>query len=234
MLLSRVNRLPKKRSRVHGMATIQHVNKARKDQGRCVICTEKVLVGQPYNWFQANRFAPRYVWHDTCPAPRGSVLESNEKRSTAMAAFEGAYDEVDAIRNRLSAYQEVPEGRTDEDGTWTPETAAESLLDDLGAVSAACAEGVNSAAEMWRESASNIEDGFGQATTNSDEMNERADEWEQVATDIETLRDEVDEWDASQWVAEDEADPWIGWTEWAESVLDSFTELLGDQEGTLS
>jgi hypothetical protein len=87
---------------------------------------------------------------------------------------------------------------------------------------------------MWRESASNIEDGFGQPTSQSDEMNERADDWEQVATDIETLRDEVDDWDASQWVAEDEDDPWTAWTEWAEQALDTFTELLGDQEGALS
>lgn len=215
------------------MATIEHVNKARKAQGPCYTCDKPIEAGQAYDWFKANRFSRRYVWHHDCQQPRGSVLEANEKRSTAMAAFEDAYDAVDAIRTNLDTYQEAPEGHTDEDGTWTPEIAAAALLDDLRAAAGSCVEGVANAAEMWHESANNIEDGFGQATSQSDEMNERGDDWEQVASDIETITDEVDEYDASQW-GDGGENPWIGWAEWAESALDAFTEVLGDQEGALS
>jgi hypothetical protein len=220
------------------MAVIEHVNKARKAQGSCHACHREIEAGSAYNWFRANRFSPRYAWHTDCPAPRGSVMESNEKRSTAMAAFEDAYDEVDRIRGKLDEYQTAPESYLEAqkgvDAPWTPETAAESLLDDLRDISTTCGNGVSEAAEMWRESASNIEEGFGQATSQSDEMNERADDWEQVAMDVERCPDDVDEWDASQWVAEDEDDPWTAWTEWAEQALDSFNDLLGDQEGALS
>jgi hypothetical protein len=114
------------------MAAIEHVNKARKAQGPCHACNREIEAGSAYNWFRANRFSPRYAWHTDCPAPRGSVMESNEKRSTAMAAFEDAYDEVDRIRGKLDEYQTAPESYLEAqkgvDAPWTPETAAESLL----------------------------------------------------------------------------------------------------------
>lgn len=215
------------------MPAATHVNKARKSQGPCYTCHRDIKVGDAYAWYKANRFSPRYAWHAECTAPRPSVLEANEKRSAATAAFENANDEVDAIRGKLDGYQVAPEVVGGEAEAWTPETAAESLLDDLGGVSQHCAEGVSEAAEMWRESATNIEDGFGQATSQSEEMSDRADEWEGIATDIETLRDELDEYDASLWSDAGE-NPWIGWTSWAESALDAFNDLLGDYEGSLS
>lgn len=58
-------------------------------------------------------------------------------------------------------------------------------VDDLQAWAAGKAEEIRGLAEEKRESAQNIEDGFGHATYQSDELNEQADSLEQWAYDLE-------------------------------------------------
>jgi hypothetical protein len=56
-----------------------------------------------------------------------------------------------------------------------------------------CIEGVREAAELYRESASSIEDGFGHSTFLTEEMNEHADELDSYADEIEDALNTVDE-----------------------------------------
>lgn len=191
------------------MAQTHHVASARKTKDgkrpSCCTCHQPIEVGQAYSWNQPSRFSARYQWHQSCKAPRPSTLEPNEKRGAAYAAFEDAYDSIDALREQ----------------EWTD---PEALLDAWKDIVSTCAEGVREAAEMWRESASNIEDGFGHETEQSMEQNEHGDTYEGVADDIDQQADELDDY---------EADQWENLQQWVDATLDSMSELLGDCEGSL-
>ena len=192
------------------MARITSVTAARKRKpGQppfvCYTCRKPIVEGQAYNWVQPSRFSSRYNWHADHAPPPPSVLESNEKRARAMEAFESAYDELDAI---------------DTDAV----TDADDLMTLIREVLDSCAEGVREAAEMWRESATNIEDGFGHATTISDEMNEHADLYDGVADEVEQVADGLDEY---------RADEWDSIVEWARSAVEAAGEDLGSAEGEI-
>jgi len=130
-------------------------------------------------------------------------LESNEKRAAAMAAFEGGYADLDALD--ATSYTDVDEFQGD----------VESILE-------AVASNLNEAAEMWRESASNIEDGFGHATSQSEEYEGYADEVESVACDVEALWNDIDS------PAEDDV-----LVDWIVETIEALTSALGDAEGSL-
>lgn len=190
------------------MARTTHVASARKtkdgERPFCYTCHEPIEVGQAYAWNQPSRFSRRFSWHETCPAPGASVLESNEKRGTAMGAFEDAYKALDDLKPE--EYKEDPE----------------AFLADIKSIVEQCAEQVREAAEMWRESASNIEDGFGHTTSTSEEMEEHADTYEGVADEVEQCGDQVDERDQFETFAE-----------WAEAAVATVSEDLGNTEGNL-
>ena len=186
--------------------------RARKDgkpDRTCHTCRQPITPGQSYYWNQPSRFSSRYDWHADCLAPRGSVLESNEKRSQAMAAFEDGYDSLHSIN--VQAY--VPEEDRDPD--------AQGLIDEIGSIGMAVAEGVREAAEMWRESAQAIEDGFQHETYQSQEMNDHADVYDSVADEAEQIHDQVDEYDEGQWNS---------FEEWAESAIEAAESALSNAE----
>lgn len=193
------------------MARTTFVASARrtKDGTRptCFTCQKPIEVGQAYAWNQPNRFSARYQWHQSCRAPRGSVLESNEKRGQAYAAFEDAYDALDAV--------ETDKVEDTEDGQ-------KALIDELKGIAEQCAEGIREAAEMWRESASNIEDGFGHETERSQEMNDHADTYESAADTAEQAGDSVDDRDQFDTIEE-----------WAEATVATFREDLESAEGEI-
>jgi uncharacterized protein YukE len=190
------------------MARTTYVASARKTKGgerpTCYTCQEPIGVGQAYAWNQPSRFSRRYQWHQDCPAPNPSVLETNEKRSTALAAFEDAYDALSNLT--FVAYNDD----------------VEAFMADLQGILDQCAEGVREAAELWRESANNIEDGFGHATSTSDEMNDHADTYDSVADEVEQCADQLDERDAFE-----------SFEEWTEAAVATVTEDLGNVEGNL-
>jgi hypothetical protein len=184
------------------MARTTYVDSARKTKSgkrpTCYTCKQPIEIGQAYAWNQPNRFSPRYQWHQSCPTPSASVLESNEKRGTAMSAIEGAYSDLSNMESD------------------------DAFLADIKAIVEQCAEGVREAAEMWRESASNIEDGFGHSTSISEEMEEHADTYDGVADEIEQCSDQVDD-----------IDQFESFEEWAEAAVSTVSEDLENAEGNL-
>lgn len=194
------------------MTRINTVAKARgRKDGRephsCYTCHEPIKEGDAYNWAQPSRYSPRYNWHATCVPPRPSALEANEKRSAAMAAFEDGYAAIDEMRD------------ADYDDSFDPEAFVADIKDTILST---VAEAVREAAELWRESATNIEDGFGHPTSVSEEMESNADEVDSVADDVESI--DLDEYDETQW---DDVD------QWRQATLDAVVEELGSFEGNL-
>lgn len=171
--------------------------RARKDGKapfRCVTCTQQIEPGQAYAWSQASRFAARISWHQACTAPRPSVLEGNDKTATVMAAFEEADDAFGAID--LSG------------DTWTDELLREEIEGILSGLS----QGIQDAADMYHEAASNIEDGFGHATEQSEAAEENASFYEDLAGSTEQTTDSID----MTFPTDGE---WDSWAEWAEDVV---------------
>lgn len=148
------------------MARTTYVEKARasKKDRTCFTCNQPIEAGQAYAHNQPNRWSMRYQWHRTCAMPPASLLESNDKRAAAMAAFEDAYSSLDEI-----------------------DTEGDTVQDDVEALISTAADGVREAAEMWREGAQAIEDGFGHSTYQSEEMTEHADVYDGVADTIESI-----------------------------------------------
>lgn len=190
------------------MARTEHIKSARKtkDGSRptCYTCNQPIAIGDSYNRNQPSRFSRAYCWHAACKAPAPSVLESNEKRSMAMAAFEQAAEDLAALD--AGAYSD-----------------SDALLADVRSVLEQCAEGVREAAEAWNESADSIEDGFGHETYQSAEMREHADTYEGVAYTVEQIY--LDDWSGD---AVDEP-----FAEWAQGVLDAAQTELDAAEGDI-
>ncbi len=201
------------------MAKITNVASARKrkdgnDPHTCYACHEDIAEGQSYSWCQPSRYSPRINWHSTCPTPPPSRLESNEKRAAAMAAFEEGYDDLSNLRDTDTATTTVD----GEEVVFDPEAFVEEIKSVLGAI----AENVREAGELWREAASNIEDGFGHPTSMSEEFEGYADDVEGVADEIDNI--EPDEYDADQW---DDVQQWL------EATVDSAVDEMGSAEGNL-
>lgn len=178
------------------MSRIYTVQAARKtksgDRPKCYTCREPIEVGQSYQYCEPSRFSPRFSWHATCTAPRPSVLEPNEKRSAAMAAFEDAWDALDALPADLEG---VIADAAANDTDVKQEDIDQAMREAAAELLTALADALGEVAEMWRESAQSIEDGFQHATYQSDEMNENADTIDSAISDLESFDadDRVDE-----------------------------------------
>lgn len=165
---------------------IRTISKARKP-GMCEACGKTIEVGQGYRSIKP-RYGAKRKRHLTCPVWTRSEMTTNDKLSALYAAIESAEGDIAAWG------QEWLSAPVAED--------AEAMRDELTAVLSQAAESVREVAEMYRESASNIEEGFGHATSLSEDMENNADEVESFADDIETtdlpdipeLDTEMDEW----------------------------------------
>lgn len=127
----------------------------------CDACREEILVGTAYKWI-APKSGPyggrRMERHESCPT--WQVWEYSSSLSARLAQI--SYDFAQAT----ATFE-------------TPEEVTEALTD--------AAEAVRELAEEKRESASSIEDGFGHATYQSDELNEIADSLDTWADEIEQV-----------------------------------------------
>jgi len=211
------------------MARTHEVTSARqtKDGHRptCVTCRQPIEVGQSYKWNQPNRFSIKLNWHSTCLGPRASALESNEKRSQAMQAFENAYDALDTLDpdDYVTVVDEADKGDTFD---------ADRVVSDLEDICSTCEGEVQEAAEMWRESASNIEDGFGHSTFASDEMNEHADVYDDVASEAGQAASSINPFELADY-SEAEGDPADGFRAWFEEVVQQVRDELESAEGSI-
>lgn len=155
------------------MARVTVVKKSQKAQGRCEKCGKELPVGSAYKWCapRAGNFARGYrrVRCLDCPSWRPSETTSSAARSAVYGAQEAAEDRLN---------------------DWDREDAEElrSILTDA-------AEGVREGSECYRESQSNMEDGFGGATSVSDELGEKADTLEQAADELESAADDIEDWE---------------------------------------
>lgn len=170
---------------------VTFVKKARKDQGTCDACHLPILAGQAYKYFQP-RFGPAHKRHTACPHWKPSQMVSNEKLSALYAAQEAAED---AINN------------------WNPSPQDKHLdTSELDAILSDAAQDFREVAEMYQESASNIEDGFGHSTSMSEEMTEKAEEIESFADNLESAvfddpPEKEDDISLDEW--EDYVDSWV-------------------------
>lgn len=137
---------------------------------RCDKCGTEIKPGDPYKWVKP-KSGPYGGYMRTrcaaCPTWRQSELSSSK-----MAEIYALQEEIDQIA----------------EGCETP--------DDLIAAASDAAEQVRQVAEEYREGASNIEDGFGHPTYQSEELEQKADELESWADEIEST--DFDEFEASE------------------------------------
>lgn len=168
----------------HGREITRRVTVADKARPlanlKCEKCGKEIAVGDPYKHIspKSGPYGGRQRNRcEACPMWRPS-------ETTGSAALAEVYGAQEAASDAISEW----DGNTDD---------LRSILDDA-------AEGLRSGAEVWRESASNIEDGFGHPTYQSEELNERADTLDSSADELANV--DLEEWDEDAARSEVEAD----------------------------
>lgn len=157
---------------------------------KCGKCGKEIKPGDPYKWVKPKSGpygGTKRVRCQACPSWRPSELTSSGALSTLYAAQEAAGDDLAA---------------------WDQES-----LDDLRSILEALAEGVREAGGVYRESAENMEQGFGHETSMSAELTEKADALDGLADEVESAADELEEWDEDAAKGEIEADDSYDWAE---------------------
>ena len=140
------------------MPRVNRVLRARKYQGKCGKCGDELTPGAPYRWWKFNSRFGGGGKHKRCMkqecSPRQSDLTASPKLS------------------RLCSAQEMVEDAMS--------TGKEALHEAL----TSAAEQVREVGEEYRESAQNIEDGFGHRTQQCDDLDEKADEVDAWADEL--------------------------------------------------
>lgn len=137
------------------------------DVGRTILPGMEYLTWKP-------RMGGRRFRHAECGYPRPSELTTSDKLSQLYAATEAAEDSISA---------------------WAP-GEDDNDPSELQDVLRTCAEEVRAVGEGYRESAQNIEDGFGHRTYQCDELEGKADELDGFADSLEQAADGMEEFDA--------------------------------------
>lgn len=144
------------------MPRVHVVKRARpaKQTRKCRVCDHEIQPGEPYKWAKQRTGYPRYysIWKFWCKDHSPSKYEfiQNPKVEARMRAD----DEL----------MEALEGEFDRDAAEEAFNAAGDAIEEL--------------AEMERESAQNILDGFGHDTEMSQEFEERAEELQSAADNL--------------------------------------------------
>lgn len=147
------------------MPRINHVAKARKDQGSCSRCGKKIAAGQPYKWIKP-RYGGRKVVCGSC-----QFRDSDLTSSKVGQVYDARDNALEEVKN------------------WAPDDGADALQD----IAATAAAEIREVAEEYRSSAEAIRDRFTESPT-ADECDEKADEIESYADEIEGVDvDEFDE-----------------------------------------
>jgi len=137
-----------------------HEVKKSQKQHRCSACGQPIEVGQPYKWFKMK-------------LSRGGIKKSYHETCTIPPS------------HRTTSRMGI---------IWDAQAAVDfSAAEDFDGIRQELetfAETVREVAEEYNESAQNIEDGFGHATYQSDELRERGEA-------LESWADEIEQWDFS-------------------------------------
>jgi hypothetical protein len=167
---------------------VTEVQSARKDTGQnCSDCGEPVVAGQGYRSIKYYR-GPRNVRHMTCRPFSGSEMTSNERLATVYRVKETIERWVDDV----------------DESEFTLE-AARTVMEDA-------AMEVDEVAEDYRNAGTNIEDGFGHPTEQSELFESNADELEDWAG---TLREALV--DAAEFDNQDAVPP-LSKEEWMDEI----------------
>ena len=151
------------------MARITVVQSARKDQGTCSRCGGEIKAGDTYRWVSLRR-------------AYGSI-----KIKRCMKQ-ECRFRPTDLSTSRMA---EIDQAHEDADFGDTLDTITEAMQD--------FASTVRDVGDGYIESADNIEDGFGHATMQSDELREKG----EALTD---WADELENWEPSEEEPQDDDD----------------------------
>jgi hypothetical protein len=187
---------------------VHYVNKARKTTTTtCLGCKKPIEAGQPYRYLQMWGF--RKVRHSACGDFLGSEMTTSAPTAIARRAAEWLEDYANSLREA-------------EFGSLCLHDV-QMQLDDP-------AEMAQDAYSAFSESCSSIEDGFGQSTPMSEEMQDHADECYDWAEEIRDALDSVDDWE-DFWEhrnADGLADPNEAWSDWIEEVADAIGEAASN------
>lgn len=194
---------------------------------RCEACGKPINIGDSYKWVapRAHRAARGHKRnrHTTCPGWKASELTSSPHLASIYAAQETAETDLAGI-----------DVSTPEDTT----AAVERLCE----IAEAFADGIMEASESYGESATNIEDGFGHETYQSEELREKSEAiegWAEEASqydpdefdeelvcaecglDEESCQDQQDDDDAHDY----DEDP-SPLDDWLQDQIDNLTDII--------
>ena len=177
----------------------------------CDFCDEPINVGDAYKYIKTRAHRAeagvKRDRHEHHPGWKPSETTSSTYLQQIFGASEAA--EVDLATVKMPA----------EPGD------ADSYLEDLRAIAAAAAETFIDVAEQYEESSSNIEEGFGHPTYQSEELSERADEVRAWGDELEYIT--LDEfYDDEEVDKEERVDALADWAEEQRSaVSDAMAEV---------
>lgn len=194
---------------------------------KCEACGNPINIGDSYKWVapRAHRATKgvKRNRHLTCPSWKSSELTSSPHLATIYAAQETA--EEDLAKLSVDSAEDTGE--------------AEEALNDIASM---FAEALQEAVDSYEESASNIEDGFGHETYQSEELRQKSE-------DVSSWADEASQWQADPYsgadeftcevcgAVEDEHEPEDGHDfepdhteleDWLEEQINSLTDIIYD------
>lgn len=192
-------------ARLNSVASFRGTTKTKDGNLRCGKCGDTITRGQPYLWWANRTPGSRSGYRRircTKPGCRPMPWEYQTTSPHRAALMQGAH------------YGAVAVGEVSAD------------YDDPGAMAEAVADAVHSAAEYVREaadgyteSATNIEDGFGHPTYQSEELQGKGEALTSQADDLDTW-----EPDTEQPVRDDDTDD----ADWGE-IVDTYLSDLQDE-----
>jgi hypothetical protein len=142
------------------MPRINHVQKARKDQGNCGRCRAHIPAGAPYKYIEF-RYGGRHVRCDSASCHFRPSELTQSKLSQALAAQESAQDGI---------------------AEWQPEGHE---VDDLRQILEDAAQEIRDCAQEYRDSADNINQ-TAEGSSVAQDCEEKADQLEEWADSIES------------------------------------------------
>lgn len=178
---------------------------------RCESCGNPINIGDPYKWVapRAHRAAKgiKRNRHLTCPSWKSSELTSSPHLATIYAAQEDA--EVSLAMLSVSSIDEV-----------------EDVAIQLEEIAGEFADQLQSAVESYEESASNIEDGFGHETYQSEELRQKSEDVQSWADEAE--QHQVDRFDASdiEHLEDDDEEIEAALEDWLQGQIDNLTDII--------
>jgi hypothetical protein len=203
-------------ARLNRVASFRGTSKTEDGNLTCGSCGDKIKPGDPYIWW-ANKQGRMSFRRNRCTKP-GCAPKPWEYQTTSphiqamMMTEETVLAELDAAEFKVET--------------------ADTFADEITAIVQQAAEGVREAGEGYTESGQNIEEGFGNATYQSEELVEKGETIEGQADDIESwepsdtdpperdeFEDEDDEDAASEAYEQAVAD-------WSEQVRDEAREAV--------